>query len=355
MINKACILGIILLTFFITSSARDQTYTIEQTTIPTDVQGDAGQSFTTVGGGGITDIEIYSLANTSATLKVNSGQEGGTELYSQAVNLTAGGWQKIFLTSWVAVNASTQYSFMFEGGDMPRLAYTTSNEYDGGCRWLSGTWYGSSDLAFKVYIDQSLPVELRSFTAEEGDGTIILKWVTESETDNLGYILERKTAATDWQQIASYQTHDALKGAGNTSSRTEYAFTDVNVFTGETYRYRLSDVDFMGTITIQDVLEIKLTEAPEKTELEPAFPNPFNPETKIGYKLAEDAEVTLKVVDLMGRTVTHILEGRFQKAGSYNYFWNGKDDMGRLQPSGVYVLVLNAGYVTKVQKVMLVR
>ncbi|MFH1941832.1 MAG: hypothetical protein ABIL68_06980 [bacterium] len=49
-------------------------------------------------------------------------------------------------------------------------------------------------------------------------------------------------------------------------------------------------------------------------------------------------------------------EGCFhQKTGSYSYFWNGKGNLGRLSPSGVYVMVLNAGSITKAQKVMLVR
>ena len=104
-------------------------------------------------------------------------------------------------------------------------------------------------------------------------------------------------------------------------------------------------------------VEQVLTEAiiPKTTELSPAYPNPFNPETRIFYTLSQDAEVTLKVVDLTGRTVQMIVSGRRQVAGSYSTYWNGKTDADQVAPSGMYLLILNAGSVVKTQKVMLVR
>ena len=42
---------------------------------------------------------------------------------------------------------------------------------------------------------------------------------------------------------------------------------------------------------------------PTETELLPNYPNPFNPETWIPYRLAEDAFVTLTIYDLSGRVI----------------------------------------------------
>ena len=63
---------------------------------------------------------------------------------------------------------------------------------------------------------QRLPVELTSFELLEtrNDG-ITLQWITESEINNLGFNLDRKTPITDWSQIASYVTHPALQGQGS--------------------------------------------------------------------------------------------------------------------------------------------
>jgi hypothetical protein len=54
--------------------------------------------------------------------------------------------------------------------------------------------------------DVSLPVELSSFIAEQTSGGVTLRWVTESEIENLGFILERMNCGEmeKWNEIASY-------------------------------------------------------------------------------------------------------------------------------------------------------
>lgn len=156
-------------------------------------------------------------------------------------------------------------------------------------------------------------------------------------------------------EIASYLTDQALEGAGNSSCRTEYTFIDNYVDPGQTYSYRLTDVDSKGNRSISDEISITLEEKPEITRLLPATPNPFNPSTKIQYQLSEDADVQLKVVNMTGQTVQTIISGQQQTAGSYSVYWNGKNDLGTNAPSGIYLLVLNAGQNIKTQKIMLVR
>ncbi|MBN2416682.1 T9SS type A sorting domain-containing protein [bacterium] len=203
--------------------------------------------------------------------------------------------------------------------------------------------------------DGSLPVSLRSFTACPSDRGIRVSWVSESEIDHLGYILDRKTEIHDWETIASYVTHEHLLGSGNTSERKTYSVTDEEVEAGQTYSYRLSDVDINGTVTVKDVISITLAHPPEQTVLKPAFPNPFNPSTKIQYELANDTPVLLKVADITGRHVQTIVNGVHQSAGSYSVHWNGRTDSGIDAASGVYFLLLQAGDVRQSQKVMLVR
>ena len=215
--------------------------------------------------------------------------------------------------------------------------------------------------------DASLPIELTLFSAEAIPDGVLLNWTTESEVNNLGFILERAVGANHrsagsedvvvWHSIASYQTHHALAGQGNTSSRTDYEFLDVTAQSAATYRYRLSDVDTKGRITILDVLEITLqeTDNPDETRLNPASPNPFNPQTKIGYQLAEEASVLLSVYDIQGRLISRLIDGSRQSPGGYSVFWNGKDDFGRQAASGTYILRLIAGETVQSQKVLLMR
>ena len=82
-----------------------------------------------------------------------------------------------------------------------------------------------------------------------------LQWVTESELDNLGFILQRATAENgDYREIANYRDNEALKGAGTTSRQTVYVFNDHGVFNGQTYWYKLIDVDMNGVRTEHKVI-----------------------------------------------------------------------------------------------------
>ncbi|MFC1569040.1 FlgD immunoglobulin-like domain containing protein [bacterium] len=204
--------------------------------------------------------------------------------------------------------------------------------------------------------DVALPVELLFFSAKPVTDGILLTWITESEINNVGYILERKSVKEDWQTIASYQTYPDLQGKGNTSSRTEYAFMDLNIQSGAPYCYRLSDVNTKGVITIIDILEATSNiQTPNETKLEPAVPNPFNPKTKITYKLAEEALVSINVYDINGRLVSRLLENKQQSPGSYSIHWLGKDDSERQVVSGPYILRLDAGEIVQTLKILLVR
>ncbi len=91
--------------------------------------------------------------------------------------------------------------------------------------------------------------------------------------------------------------------SGNTSQRTDYSFIDERSQPGQTYSYRLSAVNTNGKIHIYDVIEIILPDAPKEIALEPPYPNPFYPETRIRYFLAETEPVEIAVYDLLGRKV----------------------------------------------------
>jgi len=205
--------------------------------------------------------------------------------------------------------------------------------------------------------DASLPVELCSFTAKQAGRDVILEWTTETEMDNLGFILERRYSATQtWQQIADYRDCDALKGRGTTTSATNYRFTNTPDFNCESVLYRLSSVNKNGAVEVQKTLTVNLSAAtPIQFALEPAFPNPFNPGTTMRYDLTKDTNVELSVFDLLGHTVHILVDNEKQTAGTYNVSWNGTDANGQNMPSGTYIILLKAGENSSTRKVTLIR
>ncbi len=74
--------------------------------------------------------------------------------------------------------------------------------------------------------------------------------------------------------------------------------------------------------------------------LEDNYPNPFNPETNITYKLGKTANIDLAVYNLYGEKIK-LLEHGSQQAGFYLVSWNGKDEKGNRQAAGVYYYRLN--------------
>ncbi|MBN1893417.1 choice-of-anchor D domain-containing protein [bacterium] len=83
-------------------------------------------------------------------------------------------------------------------------------------------------------------------------------------------------------------------------------------------------------------------------------PNPFNPDTRLSYTLAERVPVTLAILDVMGRTVCTLVSS-VQDAGVHEAFWDGTGSGGGRQPSGVYFCRLKAGPFRAVRKMVLVR
>ena len=98
---------------------------------------------------------------------------------------------------------------------------------------------------------------------------------------------------------------------------------------------------------------------PDKTVLFANYPNPFNPETWIPYRLAKDTEVRVKIYDTTGALVRQ-LEMGYQKAGDYTnperaVYWDGRNEVGERVASGIYCYTLIAGDYTATRKMVVLK
>ena len=84
------------------------------------------------------------------------------------------------------------------------------------------------------------------------------------------------------------------------------------------------------------------------------FPNPFNPATTIQYSLPEAGPVSLKVYDMAGQVVRHLVD-QPQVAGSYQVVWDGLDASGAPTANGVYIYELKAGEYRALRKMLLIK
>ena len=76
---------------------------------------------------------------------------------------------------------------------------------------------------------------------------------------------------------------------------------------------------------------------PTDFELFQNTPNPFNPVTNIRVSLVQDAHITLKVYNLLGKEVNTLALNQSLSKGNHRFIWAGKDDNGYQLPSGVYL------------------
>ncbi len=120
---------------------------------------------------------------------------------------------------------------------------------------------------------------------------------------------------------------------------------DLRRWLSQAQQLALTDPTYLRGIVVLEQLHAALI--PQESALLPNYPNPFNPETWIPYRLAEDAFVTLTIYDQSGQVVRTLDIGH-QIAGYYTdrmkaAYWDGKNEFGEGVASGVYFYHLSAG------------
>lgn len=182
--------------------------------------------------------------------------------------------------------------------------------------------------------DNSLPVTLSTFNALASFNKVTLEWVTESEINNRGFNVYRKTANSEhWVKL----NQQLISGAGNSSVQHKYSFVDENVVSGETYSYRLESVSFSGQHELFTNLTKTITiPVPTDFAVFQNYPNPFNPETTIKFQIPEQQRVSIMVYDVKGNLVKKLLNNEALNPGEHQVVWDATDNNQQPVSSGTY-------------------
>ena len=81
---------------------------------------------------------------------------------------------------------------------------------------------------------------------------------------------------------------------------------------------------------------VAVSARPATFALRPNHPNPFNPETVLRYEIPAAQQVRLAIFNLLGQRVVTLVDAE-QVAGPHQARWDGRDESGHPQASGVYV------------------
>ncbi len=321
---------------------------------------------TTIPASGSVSFEIWTNASGLPSTKV------GSTVTMNCANMGKYTWNYVSLTG-IGVNILASETFHLvmrnTSGSIFSLRKSTASisnksSTDLGIGWSALTdkdWRMRAIVSNKVavttsgLIDTSLPVELSFFNAGTYKGQMVLKWATESETENQGFRIDRRKNGTiDWKLIADHTKDPKLQGQGTSTSRTDYIYYDKLARPGVKYDYRLSDIPYTSAYEPNYYILEDIDFRIERFMLHKNFPNPFNPATTISYELAENSDVQIQIVDVTGREIQSWRHDS-KEAGYHEMVWAGVDQSGKPVSAGLYLLSVQAGKQIQTSKLLLLK
>ena len=139
--------------------------------------------------------------------------------------------------------------------------------------------------------NNTLPVSLLSFNAQQQTNTIALQWETTNEINSSHFNIQRSIDGVNFIAIGAVTS----KGGGN------YEYID-NLSTisqqPATVYYRLQMVDKDGSFTFSKAVAVSLTKQQSALTI---FPNPVQQNLYVQLAVTKAEKLTLQVIDLQGK------------------------------------------------------
>ncbi|MDZ7346733.1 MAG: T9SS type A sorting domain-containing protein, partial [candidate division KSB1 bacterium] len=210
---------------------------------------------------------------------------------------------------------------------------------------------------FALFDTGPIAVNLTSFIAQETAQGVELVWEAAQEINSAGYEIQRRAEGeAEWRTIASWTTHEELRALGGLESRL-YRWVDTDAPLDGRILYRIRTVCLNGQSETWCETSIQRLSSsvsqrksvPTTFAFHPAYPNPFNPVTNFTFDLPQESMTTITVLDISGRVKDKVYQGHLP-AGRHHFSWRA-DNFA----SGIYLLCIESGSYSAVQRVVLVK
>jgi hypothetical protein len=238
-------------------------------------------------------------------------------------------------------NLTTEfYTFTFDLAPGTRYYWKVrrNDYYEGTERWSK-----QLDWWFET---PTVNVELSAFNGWLQSNSIILGWRTESEDDNMKWLIERSFSGTD-----HFIPVGTVDGQGTKPGPTDYLYTDISVFNRGRYYYRIGDVNSFGYTTWHGPIAVDFMATQQdrfSVLLKPSG------RVEVAYTLSKPTDATIEVYDISGRSIATLFSGK-RDPGSYSHIWNGASRAGTKVPSGIYFCRMQTESDTKTVKFLYMR
>ena len=306
---------------------------------------------------------------------------------------------------WGLLHDFRDSTYIMAYGSKERLSESTAN-------WLDASRFfnpNQPDTNSKTVITELCQEKkVLKFKVEDADGLHQVQLLASAKQVLPGYHGGDAYYQANWEKLSSnnkLSLHDWKQFEGTTSATVEFTVDDVlrdlgwtqiwerllghNVWSHKSTaasiadpdmawkqvidnKVRINVIDKHGNIAFQDFNFTNITlricspfaappayteGIPLETSLLSNYPNPFNPETWIPYRLATSGEVTLTIYAINGQVVRTLALGH-QAAGFYESraraaHWDGRNALGEPVASGVYFYTFTAGDFTATRKMLI--
>ncbi|HPF36792.1 MAG TPA: M12 family metallo-peptidase [Candidatus Krumholzibacteria bacterium] len=186
-------------------------------------------------------------------------------------------------------------------------------------------------------------VGLYEFNTAYGDGSTskVLTFVANNLSGNADLILSLLVRGSGDRFHVPYQRDGSLTSDMNGDGGNESLSLDLtaNQYVGlAVYKKSHTDVGKPAVFSIEilDDAASDVDAPPALAASLEAYPNPFNPQTKLDFALPSAGRATLQIFDAQGKLVRTLVQADLP-AGAHTVDWKGRDDAGRAVASGVYL------------------
>ncbi len=229
---------------------------------------------------------------------------------------------------------------------------------DGGQTWGPQSSGTASDLKGVFFIDanEGWTAGQNNILLHTGDGGGT--WAPRQTGINVGLNAVYFVNANEGWAVGNLGTIYHSMNGGLTwlpeTSSTANELRDVH-FTDLARGWTVGD---LGTIRFRfDPTPVReqLEDLPRTVALAPGHPNPFNPSTTVSFALPTEIAVVLTIHDVTGQRVRTLLQQQVLPPGGHARTWDGRDDEGRVLPSGVYIARLATVQGVHAQKLVMTK
>jgi hypothetical protein len=166
------------------------------------------------------------------------------------------------------------------------------------------------------------------------------KWDVGYIADSIMFVKSTGNAANSWESQMNISNDGYISKAGFIGNTNDDCF----VLWQNKFELTLYATYCDVSLDVDDENQL-----PQNYSLSNNYPNPFNPSTKIEFRISDPGIVTLKIYDLLGREVTTLISEE-KPAGSYEITFDASS-----LSSGVYYYRLTSGTFIETKKMILIK